>query len=77
MHNQVDNDSIVGGFLTKQTITKLLDEGDISSNQYDSFFNFARSFYVKSVEYFIKFEVPEKLKEKHIGDPETHIFEVS
>ena len=30
----------------------------------------------KGVEYFIKFEVPQNLKEKYNGDPEKHIFEV-
>lgn len=52
--NQVIDDSLVIGFLTKQTITKLLDEGDISSHEHDSFFQLARIFYMKSVEYLLK-----------------------
>ena len=30
-----------------------------------------------SVEYFVKFEVPENLKEKYNADPDKHIFQVN
>ena len=52
--NHVPNESLVIGFVTRQTISKLLEEGDISSHQYVKFFNAAKAFLIRATEYLLK-----------------------
>ena len=52
--NQVDNDHLIVGFITLQKAKQLLDNGDISERQYDTFFAAARAFLVKAAEYLLK-----------------------
>ena len=54
LDNQVADNSLVIGFLTKQRIKKLLEEGDISSKQHDSFFSFTRTFFRIAYLYLLK-----------------------
>ena len=44
--NQVDNKDLCIGFLTKQTVTRLHEEGDISDTQFRNFFEAVRKFLV-------------------------------
>ena len=52
--NHVTDDKMVVGFLTKQTVNRLLDEGDISVNQQTTFYNAARAFFIRATEYLLK-----------------------
>ena len=45
--NHLPNESLVIGFVTRQTIRKLLEEGDTSSHQYAKSFNAAKVFLYK------------------------------
>ena len=51
--NHVDNECLVTGFLTKQTICRLLREGDISY-QHAPFFRAVKAFLVRATEYLLK-----------------------
>ena len=50
--NHVDNECLLIGFMTRQTIKRLLDEGDISTHQYRLFFRAVKAFLVRATEYF-------------------------
>ena len=52
--SHVNNSKLVIGFLTRQTINKLLREGDISEYQYTTFFKAAKAFSLRAVEYLPK-----------------------
>lgn len=45
--NHVDRDKLVIGFSTKQRISQLLSNGEISENQYRKFFQAATHFFVR------------------------------
>ena len=49
--NHVDNECLLFGFMT---IKRLLDEGDISSNQYTVFFRAVKAFLIRATEYLLK-----------------------
>ena len=42
------------GFTTKQSLQKLLNEGDISEHDYNKFYKGARTFFITAAEYVIK-----------------------
>lgn len=52
--NQVIDAELVIGYVTKQKIRKLYDDGDISESSYKLFFKAARAFLVKATEYLLK-----------------------
>ena len=52
--NHVDNECLVIGFLTKQTIRRLLRGGDISPHQHATFFRAVKVFLVRATEYLLK-----------------------
>ena len=52
--NHVDNECLLIGFMTKQTIQRLLNEGDISTQQYSLFFRAVKAFLVRATEYLLK-----------------------
>jgi len=52
--NHVTDSDLVVGYLTKQTVQRLLREGDISSHQQTSFFAAAKAFFIKATEYLLK-----------------------
>lgn len=52
--NHVTDEYLSVGFITKQTLNKLLNEGDISSYQYSKFFKAAKAFLIRATEYLIK-----------------------
>ncbi len=54
VENHVDNGSLVIGFLTKRTITRLLREGDISPRKHANFFMAVKAFLVRAAEYLLK-----------------------
>ena len=43
-NNHVTDDKMVTGFVTKQTVNRLLAEGDISTHKLSTFYNAARAF---------------------------------
>ena len=45
---------IIIGFITKQTITRLHQEGDISNHQFGKFFKAVREFLMCGIEYLLK-----------------------
>ena len=49
--NQVSNDQLVIGYLTKQTIAKLLNDGSITTGMIATFYSSVRKFFVKATEY--------------------------
>ncbi len=49
--NQLDNSSIFIGFVTKNLIRKLLDDGDIASSEVTKFYSGVRRFYTRAAEY--------------------------
>ena len=49
--NHVSNDCLSVGFLTKQTLEKLLREGDVSPHQHAIFFKAAKAFLLQASEY--------------------------
>ena len=51
--NLVDDDCLVIGFMTKQTIKKCLDEGDVSTHQYSLFFKAVKAFLTRAIEYLL------------------------
>ena len=53
-NNHVADDKMMVGFFTKQTINRLLDEGDISVNQQTTFYNGTRAFFIRATEYLLK-----------------------
>ena len=52
--NQVLDKDLAIGFLTKQMVNKLYEEGDITNVQKDKFFNAARKFFVCAAAYLLK-----------------------
>ena len=46
--NHMDNEHLSIGFVARQTMNKLLKEGDISSRQYTNFFDAAKAFFSSS-----------------------------
>ena len=52
--NHVDDEKLVVGFMTKQTIVKLLREGDISAHQHATFFKAVKAFLVRATEYLLQ-----------------------
>ena len=52
--NHVTNDNLVIGYVTKQTVQRLLKEGDISLYQQTTFFDAAKAFFIKATEYLLK-----------------------
>ena len=52
--NQVDNKDLCIGFLTKQTVTRLHEEGDISDTQFRNFFEAVRKFLVGAADYLLR-----------------------
>ena len=52
--NHVDNESLLIGFLTRQTVKRLLDGRDISTQQYSLFFTAVKAFLVRATEYLLK-----------------------
>jgi hypothetical protein len=49
--NQLDDDRLFVGFINRQKVHKLLDQGDISAGQHSNFFTAARLFHAKGAEY--------------------------
>ena len=54
LENQVNNDDLVIGIITKQLVHKLLDDGDIIVNQLKEFYIAFRAFYVRARDYLLK-----------------------
>ena len=54
MENQVDNKELVIGMMTKQMANKLLEDGDITTNQLKVFYTAIRAFYTRATEYLLK-----------------------
>ena len=52
--NHVDNESLLIGFLTRQTVKRLLDGEDISTQQYSLFFTAVKAFLVRATDYLLK-----------------------
>ena len=52
--NYVTDNNLVVGYLTKQTVQRLLTEGDISPHQHTTFFAAAKVFFIKATEYLLK-----------------------
>ena len=52
--SQVHNKDLVIGFITKQKLQKLLDDGDISEHKYATFYKAARIFFEKATSYLLK-----------------------
>ncbi|CAB4036850.1 PREDICTED: uncharacterized protein LOC107326933 [Paramuricea clavata] len=52
--NHVGNNCLSVGFLTKQSLDKLLREGDISPHQYAKFFMATKAFLIRASEYLLK-----------------------
>ena len=46
LENQVNNDDLIIGIITKQLAHKLLDDGDITVNQQKEYYTTVRAFYV-------------------------------
>ena len=54
LENQVNNDDLVIGIITKQLVHKLLDDGDITVNQLKEFYIAVRAFCVRATDYLLK-----------------------
>ena len=54
LNNQVHDCDLVIGVVTKQTLQKLFDEGDISENQWKCFYQAVRMFLTCATEYLLK-----------------------
>ena len=54
MENQVNNKELVIGMMTKQMANKLLEDGDITTNQLKVFYTAIRAFYTRATEYLLK-----------------------
>ena len=54
MENQVNNEDLVIGMMTKQMTHKLLKEGHITINQLKVFYTAVRAFYIRATEYLLK-----------------------
>lgn len=54
MENQVNNEDLVIGMMTKQMAHKLLEDGDITTNQLKVFYTAVRAFYIRATEYLLK-----------------------
>ena len=52
--NQVANEELLIGFITKQTANRLLQEGDITSYQFTKFYRAAREFLMRATEYLLQ-----------------------
>lgn len=52
--NQLDDDDLVIGFMTRQLLRRLLDSGDISSSQASNFHLSVREFFVHTTAYLLK-----------------------
>ena len=48
--NQVNNDDLVIGIMTKQLAHKLLDDEDITVNQLKAFYTAVRAFYIQATD---------------------------
>ena len=53
-NNHVTDDKMVIGFVTKQTVNRLLAEGDISAHKLSTFYNATRAFFIRATEYLLK-----------------------
>ena len=54
IQNHVDSSSLMIGFQTKQTLSQLLREGDISPHQQALFYKAIKAFFVRATEYLLK-----------------------
>jgi len=54
MENQVNNEDLVIGMMTKQMAHKLLEDGDITTNQLKVFYTAVKAFYIRATEYLLK-----------------------
>ena len=52
--NHMDNKHVSIEFVIRQTMNKLLDEGDISSRQYTKLFDIAKALFLQATEYLLK-----------------------
>ena len=52
--NHLSDENLFVGFLTRQTVFKLLENGDISDRQATTFFRACRDFFVRTTEYLLK-----------------------
>ena len=52
--NQVDDEDLVIGMMTKQFARRLFNEGDITTHQLKVFYKAVRAFFVRAVEYLLK-----------------------
>ncbi len=52
--NQLDDSNLVVGFVTKQKLNKLFDEGDISELNKTKFYKAVRSFYIDAASQALK-----------------------
>ena len=52
--SHADDSSLVIGFLTKQSVNRLLREGDISEHQHRVFFSAVKGFCIKATEYLLR-----------------------
>ncbi len=64
-NNQLENEKLVVGFLTKQKAQQLLDEGEISESKFSSLFSAARKFFVCATDYLLKWCPMEEELLKH------------
>ena len=53
VNNQVIDDELVIGYVTKQKVKQLLNNGDISQHKYKLFYKAARNFLIASTEYLL------------------------
>ena len=54
LENQVNDDNLVIGIMTKQLAHKLFDDGDITVNPLKAFYTAVRAFYVQETDYLLK-----------------------
>ena len=52
--NHVDNNKLVVGAITRNTVRDLLQDGDISTHQQTTFYKAVKAFRIRAVEYLLK-----------------------